>query len=216
MNTIALCAVTLFVVAPSCIASANDLTAHDTATDAVSGAKAEAAAAAEKSSRSGAREYFTDVQLVDQYGNEQRLYTDLLKDRVVVLSSFFTNCEDSCPIVAAKFAALQEGLGERLDSQVRLILVTTDPLRDTPDVLNSYADTFKARPGWFFLTGDKSDVDFTLQRFGHNAPTPEAHKNVIIIMNDATGPERWDRARAIVSVRDLLQRVESQLADAES
>lgn len=216
MKSIALCAVMSLAAALCPTVFADDIATRKLATDAAPGAGEETTAAVQKPSRSGAREYFTDVQLVDQHGNAQRLYTDLLKDRIVVLSSFFTNCEDSCPIVAAKFAALQEGLGERLDSQVRLILVTTDPLRDTPDVLNSYANKLKARPGWFFLTGDKSEVDFALQRFGHYAPTPEAHKNVIIIMNDATGPERWDRASAIVSVRDLLQRVESQLADAES
>lgn len=214
MKTIALCAVTLLSAALCPIASADDIAAHDVAKDAEQVAGEETTAAAENPSRSGAWEYFTDVQLVDQHGNAQRLYTDLLKDKVVVLSSFFTNCEDSCPIVAGKFATLQARLGERLGSQVRLILLTTDPLRDTPDVLSSYAEKFKARPGWYFLTGDKSEVDLALHRFGHYAPTPEAHSNVIIIGNEATG--LWTKALAVLTPSDLMQLVENALADSES
>ncbi len=139
MKTIALCAVMSLAAALCPMVSADDIAAHNLATDAEPGAGEETTAAAENPSRSGAREYFTDVQLVDQHGNAQRLYTDLLKDKVVVLSSFFTNCEDSCPIVAGKFATLQARLGERLGRQVLLIFMNTYTHRDTTDVLSSYA-----------------------------------------------------------------------------
>ncbi|MCZ6774582.1 MAG: SCO family protein [Proteobacteria bacterium] len=183
MKSVVPCAVMLLAAALCPIVSADDKAAQNATKAAEPGVGEDSTAAAKNPSRSGAHEYFTDVQLVDQHGNSQRLYTDLLKDKVVVLSSFFTNCEDSCPIVAGKFAALQEELGERLGSQVRLILLTTDPLRDTPDVLSSYADKFNARPGWYFLTGDKSELDFALHRFNHYTPTPEAHSNVILSGN---------------------------------
>ena len=211
MKIIAQCAAISLAAAIWPIEAADEMFAQNTAKDAEPGAWAETTATLENPSRSGAREYFTDVQLVDQHGKAQRLYTDLLKDKVVVLSSFFTNCEDSCPIIAGKFATLQEGLGERLGSEVRLILVTTDPLRDTPDVLGGYAEKFKARPGWYFLTGDKSAVDFALHRFNHYAPTPEAHSNVIIIGNEATG--LWTKALAVLTPRDLLRLVERALDD---
>ena len=209
MKTSALCAVLSIAAALCPLASA-----HPPGQDAALRTKAKTNPSAAHSPPSPAQQYFTDAPLVDQYGKTQRLYTDLLKNKVVVLSSFFTHCDSSCPIVAGKFAALQTRLGARLGRQVHLLLLTTDPLRDTPDVLRGYADKFNAKPGWYFLTGDKTKVDQALHRFGHYAPTPEAHSNLIIIGNEATG--LWQKAVAILTERDLLQLVENALADIDS
>jgi cytochrome oxidase Cu insertion factor (SCO1/SenC/PrrC family) len=42
---------------------------------------------------SAAAKYFTDVALVDQDGHSRRFYTDLLKDKVVVINAFFVECK---------------------------------------------------------------------------------------------------------------------------
>src|SRR5262245_50280524 len=43
-----------------------------------------------------AHKYFTDVVLVNQNGEQMRLYSDLLKDKVVIINSFFATCQGTC------------------------------------------------------------------------------------------------------------------------
>lgn len=51
---------------------------------------------------------------------------------------------------------LQKEIPARLP--VKLITATTDPEFDTPEVLKRYAARYNAGPGWWFLTGSKSDI----------------------------------------------------------
>jgi protein SCO1/2 len=44
-----------------------------------------------------AHHYFTDIELVDHLGRPQRLYTDLLRGKIVLVNSFFTSCAGVCP-----------------------------------------------------------------------------------------------------------------------
>ncbi len=42
---------------------------------------------------------------------------------------------------------------------VRLVSISVDPERDTPEVLSRYAERYKADPDrWLFLTGKKGDI----------------------------------------------------------
>ena len=59
----------------------------------------------------GAAEYFSDVVLVNQDGEEMRLYSDVIRGKVVVIQSFFTSCTGVCPVMGQKFLALQAMLG---------------------------------------------------------------------------------------------------------
>ena len=67
-----------------------------------------------------------------RYGQEKRLYSDLLKDKVVVVSSFFTSCVNSCPIVNAMLAALQDELGAQFGTKVHFLTITADPCSIPP------------------------------------------------------------------------------------
>lgn len=136
---------------------------------------------------SPAHEYFPDVVLVNQDGQKMRLYSDLLKGKVVVINSFFTGCEGSCPVVAGTFAKIQEWLGDRLNKDVHLLSVSVDPEADTPAKLKAYADKLRAKPGWHFLTGPKRHVDWALYKLGHYVEAKEEHRNVIIVGNESTG-----------------------------
>src|SRR5258708_4461006 len=96
---------------------------------------------------SAAQKYFSDVTLTDQNGQSQRLYTDLLKDKTVVITSFFATCTNSCPVLHGTFAKLQESLGDRVGKDVFLLSITIDPTNDTPEQLRAYAGKMKAKPG---------------------------------------------------------------------
>jgi len=155
--------------------------------------------------------YFTDVALRDQSGRQQRLYSDLLKGKVVVITSFFTACVNSCPIVNATLSDLQSQLGDRLGSEVRFLSITSDPVLDTPEVLADYARRFAAQEGWLFLTGDESNVDLANYKLGFLVDEPSQHLNVIIVGNEATG--LWKKLPVATSLSSLGQVIDDVVND---
>ena len=83
---------------------------------------------------------------------------DDLAGKVWIASFVFTRCSGPCPSISATMAKLQ---GELLPTRpdVRLVTITVDPDRDTPDELKKYATNFRADPEkWLFLTGKESEV----------------------------------------------------------
>jgi cytochrome oxidase Cu insertion factor (SCO1/SenC/PrrC family) len=76
---------------------------------------------------------------------------------VWVANFIYTRCTDTCPLQSARMAALQKDVaGER---GLRFLSITVDPARDTPAVLEKYADRYEAnRERWWFLTGDKQAI----------------------------------------------------------
>ncbi len=55
-----------------------------------------------------------DILLVDQSGKELRLYSDLVKDKIVLVHFFFTKCSDVCPMQGRALMKLKNRLGNKL------------------------------------------------------------------------------------------------------
>jgi protein SCO1/2 len=134
-----------------------------------------------------AEKYFTNTELVTQDGKTVRFYDDMLKGKVIVINFFFSTCQGSCLPMNRNFETVQALLGERVGKDVCLISLTVDPEMDTPERLKSYATKLNARPGWFFLTGKKTNVDFILGKLGQYVAQKNDHTNIMIIGNEPTG-----------------------------
>jgi protein SCO1/2 len=160
---------------------------------------------------SGAAKYFTDVVLVNQDGQPMRLYSDLIKGKTVILNAFFSTCAGSCPVMARAFGKIQETLGPRLGKDARIVSISVDPLNDTPDKLKQYAARFEARPGWYFLTGSKENVDFALRKLGQFVEDKNDHTPIVIIGNEPTG--LWKKAFGLANVEELIPIVNSVVND---
>lgn len=155
--------------------------------------------------------YLANLKLVDQRGRRVDLYDDLIHGRVVVMNSFFATCTASCPVMARTFLLLQNRLGEKLGKDVILVSITVDPQNDTPEKLADYARRVGAKPGWYFLTGTKEQVDLALRKIGQHTDVREQHMNVIIAGNDRTG--LWKKALAIAPSEEVWKVVESVVDD---
>lgn len=160
---------------------------------------------------SPAEKYFSDVELIDQDGNKLRFYNDVLKNKVVVINTFFTTCTNICPPMNRNFEKMQEALGDRLGKQVFLISITVDPETDTPPRLKEYSSRFHARPGWLFLTGKKENVDWALYKLGQYVETRDAHTNIFIIGNEPKG--LWKKAFGLAKADELIRIMEDVIAD---
>jgi len=82
---------------------------------------------------------------------------------------------------------------------------------DTPAQLKAFADKFHARPGWYFLTGTKENVDFVLRKLGQYVDNKQDHLTVFIIGNERTG--LWKKAYGLATSDELIKVVNSVLND---
>ncbi|HEY0083534.1 MAG TPA: SCO family protein [Pyrinomonadaceae bacterium] len=158
-----------------------------------------------------AQKYFTDVELVNQNGEKMRLYSDVLKDRVVVVNAFFATCQGSCLPMNRNLEKLQSTFKERLGKDLYIVSISVDPTVDTPQALKEYAKKLNAAPGRLFLTGKKENVDWALYKLGQYVEQREQHTNVFIIGNERTG--LWKKAFGLAPAEELVKIVESVLTD---
>jgi protein SCO1 len=152
----------------------------------------------------------SDTNLLDQDGRRVRLMTDVIGDKVVVVSFIYTTCTDVCPMVSHTLSQLQEQLGGLLESQVRLVSLTVDPARDTSSKLKAYSAAYGPRPGWRWLTGAGPDVTEALKGFGVYSANFEQHTGVILIGDGRSG--RWTRVYETEDVQALLAKTREYLA----
>lgn len=96
-----------------------------------------------------------EVTLTDQHGNPYNLATDP-KTKAVALFFGYTNCPDVCPGIMADMATAKRRLPEGMVDDITLIVVTTDPARDTPEVLREYLR--RVDESFIGLSGDLDDI----------------------------------------------------------
>jgi protein SCO1 len=90
-----------------------------------------------------------------------------LQGKVVAVTFIYTSCTDTCPVLTALMALVQDKLGRDFGEKVAFVSITVDPEHDTPEVLKQYADTFGADlRGWAFLTGDSATIRDVIRRYG--------------------------------------------------
>jgi protein SCO1 len=153
------------------------------------------------------REYFTDLNVLDQDGQMLKFYSDVLKNKIVLINFVFTNCEQVCPMLTRTFAKVQAEVGRNLGERIHLISISVDAQRDTPTVLKRYATQFGAKPGWRFITGKKGNVDWIIHRLGQWNEVIEAHSPLIMVADVKTG--RWRALPGETTHRQLVAVLES-------
>ena len=167
--------------------------------------------AAAKSVNSAAEKYFSDVELINQNGQKMRFYSDVLKNKVVIINSFFTTCTSVCPPMNRNLEKVQEVLGDRLGKEAFLVSISVDPETDTPPRLKEYSRRFHARDGWIFLTGKKENVEWALYKLGQYVEAKDDHTTIIIIGNESKG--LWKKAFGLANPDELVKIVDDVIND---
>ncbi len=90
------------------------------------------------------------LSLTDQDGNA--LAVDELKGRWSLLFFGYTFCPDICPTTLAQMREVKGLLPAEARERLRVVLVSVDPNRDTPQQLKQYLGYFD--PSFIGLTGD--------------------------------------------------------------
>jgi copper(I)-binding protein/cytochrome oxidase Cu insertion factor (SCO1/SenC/PrrC family) len=138
-------------------------------------------------------EYFPNIPLVTEEGEEVRFFDDLIEGKVVAINFIYTTCPDTCPLETAQLLKVEEILGDRMGQDVFFYSITIDPETDTPAVMKEYKERFGA--SWTFLSGDKEDIVLLRRKLGlyidEIQDGSKNHNVSMIIGNQETG--RWMR-----------------------
>ena len=162
---------------------------------------------------SAASRYFPNTVLVTQEGRPVRFYDDLLKGRIVLINFMFTTCAGVCSPMTANLAKVQRYLGEHVGREVEMISISVDPATDTPEVLRKYAASFKAQPGWDFLTGKKEDVEAVLAKVGGYTDDKSKHSAVLLVGDVPAG--KWKKLLAMGNAAEIASAVKEMIAARE-
>jgi protein SCO1/2 len=101
-----------------------------------------------------------ELRLTTHTGTPYRL--DPMEETTVVFFGY-THCPDICPLTLAKLGRAVDAL-DRAAEAVRIIFVTVDPTRDTPDRLAAYLAPLQ--PGFIGLTGSDEEIATALDDWG--------------------------------------------------
>lgn len=99
---------------------------------------------------------------------------DLRKEtdgKVTLLFFGYTHCPDVCPLTIANIAAVMKKMSFDDRERIRVLFVTTDPKRDTPDRLKSWLANFD--PSFVGLTGPMDQVNRLQRSMGFAPAFPE-------------------------------------------
>jgi protein SCO1/2 len=162
--------------------------------------------------RRALQSHFPDVVLLTQDNQRVRFYSDLIRDKTVVIQFFFTRCEALCPMTTPTLARVHHDLNKRAAGKVTFLSITVDPDHDDPAVLRRYSSSFRPETCWYFLTGKKNDVDLIRKQLGVYDPDEKKaqHMNVLTIGKEPSAV--WMSMEALAKPDDIARTILRVLA----
>jgi protein SCO1/2 len=136
---------------------------------------------------------------------------------LVMLFFGFTSCQAECPTTLFRLAKIMRNLGDNAN-RTRILFVTLDPGRDTPQVLHRYVSAFDAGHA-VGLTGNETEIEDLTKRYraayrprksdsdelSHSAAVyvfdPQGHARLLITPDDSIETVADDLRRLLGSSR---------------
>jgi protein SCO1/2 len=84
------------------------------------------------------------------------------RGKVAIMYFGYTHCPDVCPLTLTQLHVVLDRLGAPAD-KVRILFVSVDPARDTPQVMHAYVNAFDRRA--IGLVGSQADVEALAKRY---------------------------------------------------
>ena len=137
-----------------------------------------------------------------------------LKNKTVLIFFGYASCPDICPTTMAQLTEVLAKLGDEA-KDVRILFISVDPHRDTPDILQAYVDAFNKNA--IGLTGNEKEVAALAKRYrvayqiekprlGDNADIYDVtHSRGVFIF------DRFGKARLLASDTEAIELVTTDL-----
>jgi protein SCO1/2 len=159
-----------------------------------------------------ARNYFSNLEVIDQDGQTLRFYDDLLKDKVVVINFIFTNCQGACPLMTQNLTMVRDMLGVTLGQEIHFVSISIDPIRDTPAAMKEFAETHYAdQAGWRFVTGNQDNLEYIVKKLGQYNEEVDAHSTLLLAANVRTA--HWTKIPPNVPPNGVVQRLRTLIEE---
>ncbi len=159
---------------------------------------------------------FTEEQLMRTFSLTERsgktISSQELQGQPFIASFFFSTCPGSCKQQNDQMRLLQQ---KYRDAPIRLVSISVDPEKDTPEVLDAYANSYGAEKNkWLFFTGDityiarmASDVFFL------GAIGPKSHPDRFCLFNaegKLVGKYNWHQPEQLQQLDEHVQELLKQ------
>ena len=124
---------------------------------------------------------------INQYN--EAVTEQTIAHKIYVADFFFATCQSICPQMSSQLMNVQKAFVK--DDSVLILSHTVNPMHDTVEVLNGYAQSYGAiKNKWHFLTGNKKEI-YAMARYSYlvNAlqadGTPEGflHSELLILID---------------------------------
>lgn len=102
-----------------------------------------------------------EIELAQDNGSSFRLSE--MQGNVVLLFFGYASCPDVCPTTLSELRKVNEELGNAA-SQVKVVFVTVDPERDTPEKIQKYVSIFN--PSFIGLSGSLDKLEPIWKNYG--------------------------------------------------
>jgi len=132
--------------------------------------------------------YHLDAALTDQSGQARGL--DVYRGHPVLVTMFYASCKATCPLIVDTLRATEKKMTPAQREALRVLMVSIDPARDTPQALQQLAterhiDTQR----WTLARGDDDavrDIAALLNVQYRRLPSGEfSHSTVIALLSPA-------------------------------
>lgn len=120
--------------------------------------------------------HLPDLRFSLQAAGNKTFTQDDLKGKTVLMFFGYASCPDICPTTMAQLSDVITKLGEQA-KDVRIIFISVDPHRDTPDMLQAYVDAFNKNA--IGLTGNEDQIQALARRYriAYQIEKPKADDN---------------------------------------
>jgi len=108
------------------------------------------------------RGHLPDLQFTLSGAGGKTVSAKDLRGKTVLLFFGYASCPDICPTTMAQLTDVLRQLGDAA-GQVRIVFVSVDPHRDTPDLLQAYVDAFNKQA--VGLTGTEQQIADLARRY---------------------------------------------------
>lgn len=104
-----------------------------------------------------------ELVLTDTTGKPWNL-REQTKGKPTLIYFGYTNCPDVCPLTMSNIAVAKKALPKADQDNLRVVFVTTDPERDTPESLGTWLNS--QDPSFTGLTGDFATIQAAARALG--------------------------------------------------
>lgn len=172
-----------------------------------------AAGARAAGERDAGPQRFPDVRLVTHEGLSVRFYSDLLRNRIVLVNMSYALCNNVCPPMTQNLLRVHEALGARVGRDIHMLTLSVLPEQDTPAELAAHVQRNRIGAGWTFVTGRPEDIRRARYSLGFYDRDPlidadrTQHTGMVRIGNDAL--DRWCMTPALLEPNLIVEAVMS-------